>query len=179
MCRPGDELIPCLVQAGCDEKVIKHCVTVRNVALNIASGISATGLPVNLDLVAKGAIIHDIGRSVTHGLEHADAGGEICKKLGMGEEIISIVERHIGAGLKSEERVKAGLAPGDRIPQTLEEKIVAHADNLVKGSRLMSPDEYQDSLLKFPEYVRQRFRDLSKELGSPEENPEFYKTIKE
>jgi uncharacterized protein len=173
MCKPGDELIPCLVKAGCDEGVIEHCVTVRNVALNIATEISATGIPVNLDLVAKGAIIHDIGRSVTHGLGHADAGGEICKKLGLGKEITSIVERHIGAGLTSDERVKAGLPPGDRIPQTLEEKIVAHADNLVKGSRVMDLIEYQNSLFKFPEHIRRRFLNLSKELGSPEEKPEF------
>jgi uncharacterized protein len=164
--KPGDELIPCLMQAGCDQGVIDHCITVRDVALKVASRVAETGVQVDLDLVAKGAIIHDIGRSVTHGMDHADEGGVICKNLGMSDKIRLIVERHIGAGLTSDERIRLGLPSGDRIPKTIEEKIVAHADNLVKGSRVMNKNEYLNSLNKLPEDIRKRFLDLALELNS-------------
>lgn len=167
MSDPGDEFIPFLVQAGCDPGVIAHCLAVRDVAVQIASGLSNAGILVDISLVAKGAVIHDIGRSVTHGMDHADAGGTICRKLGLDEKICNIVENHIGAGLNAKERAEFGLPAIDRIPQTLEEKIVAHADNLVKGTRVMSKDEFFASLNRFPESVRTRFIALSEELELP------------
>ena len=168
MCNPGDDYIPFLKQAGCDRSVINHCLAVRNAALGISNRISDAGTPVNKDLVAKGAILHDIGRSVTHGLDHADVGGKICRELGLEEEIALIVERHIGAGLTSNERILAGLSPVDRIPGTVEEKIVAHADNMVKGSYIMDMNEFMDSISKYPEDIRKRFLDLSNELNTLE-----------
>ena len=49
-------------------------------------------------------------------------------------EIIKITTRHIGAGIPSKEAEVLGLPPGDYMPNTLEEKIVAHADNLINGT---------------------------------------------
>ena len=51
------------------------------------------------------------------------------------EEVQNIVERHIGAGITEEESVKLGLPKKSYIPQTIEEKIVAHADNLLSGTK--------------------------------------------
>ena len=41
----------------------------------------------------------------------------------------------MGAGITSEEAEKIGLPPGEYIPETLEEKIVAHSDNLVEQDK--------------------------------------------
>lgn len=164
MCSPGDEYLPFLAEAGCDPGVIEHCKAVRNVALRIASDISHTGVQVDLDRVAAGAILHDIGRSRTHGMGHADEGGDICRSKGFDEGICRIVERHIGAGLSADERAGFGLSAVDRIPKTLEEKIVAHADNLVKGTRVISREEFAASLERFDEPVRSRFLALADEL---------------
>lgn len=87
------------------------------------------------DLIKKGALLHDIGRSKTHGISHAVEGAKIVKQYGYPEEVQNIVERHIGAGITEEESVKLGLPKKSYIPQTIEEKIVAHADNLLSGTK--------------------------------------------
>lgn len=166
MCSPGDGYIPFLEQAGCEPKVIAHCRTVRDVGLQIARDLSSAGVTVDEDLVAAGAIIHDIGRSQTHGMDHADAGGVICRALGLDEKICLIVERHIGAGLRADERAGFGLSAVDRIPQTLEEKIVAHADNRVRGTRVIDRDEFISSLDRFDGQVKKRFLALAEELDT-------------
>jgi uncharacterized protein len=46
---------------------------------------------------------------------------------------VSIIERHIGAGMTADECSLEGLLPRDCMPVTVEEKIVANADNLMGG----------------------------------------------
>ena len=46
----------------------------------------------------------------------------------------------VEAGITREEAVKLGLPEKSYLPQTLEEKIVAHADNLVSGSEEVDID---------------------------------------
>ena len=91
--------------------------------------------PVNRDLVRAGAMLHDIGRGVTHGIDHAQRGAALAGSLGLDERIVSIIERHIGAGLTADECSLARLIPRDCLPVTIEEKIVANADNLVHGKQ--------------------------------------------
>ena len=65
---------------------------------------------------------------------------EIAKRYGYGKDVLKIIERHIGAGITEEEAVKLGLPKKSYLPETLEEKIVAHADNLVSGSKEVDID---------------------------------------
>ena len=125
-----EECIELLKKSGCSEEVIKHCKTVRDVAVKIAKKANA-----DVKLVEASALLHDIGRSKTHGIRHGVEGGKIAKKLGLSEEIINIIERHIGAGLPAEEAKKLRLPAKDYLPITLEEKIVCHADNMVENNR--------------------------------------------
>lgn len=162
---PGDEYIRYLKEAGCEPRVIAHCLKVRDVAVRIADQIQSAGLiPVDRDLVAAGAVLHDIGRSQTHGMDHADVSGAICRSTGLSPAICRIVERHVGAGLTGKERIEFGLSAEDRLPESIEEKIVAHADNLVKGTRVISRYEMEQATLKFPDEVRKRFASLADEL---------------
>lgn len=132
-----EECIMLLKENGCSEEVIAHCKAVRDIALRIAKKTNA-----NLKLVEAGALLHDIGRSKTHGIKHAVEGVKIAKKLGLPNEIINIIERHIGAGLSAGEAKKLGLPAKDYNPVTLEEKIVCHADNLVDNNE-KRPIEYE------------------------------------
>ena len=125
-----------LARAGCSPQVIAHCKAVQAVALEYA-----TDPLVDKGLVAAGALLHDIGRGQTHALAHAAVGAAYCRACGVPEEIACIVERHIGAGLTADECALLRLIPRDCVPQTLEEKIVAHADNLVKGTRTITIEE--------------------------------------
>jgi uncharacterized protein (TIGR00295 family) len=84
-----------------------------------------------LDLISRGALLHDIGRSRDHGIRHAIAGAEILRRRGLDDRIVRIVECHIGAGIDPVEAEKIGLPSGNYLPETLAEKIVAHADNLI------------------------------------------------
>ena len=127
MSDPEEDL---LRKAGCSEGIIAHCRAVCTVAL------SFTRSPVvDRDLVREGAMLHDIGRSRTHSIAHAQEGAAILREMGVREEVARIAERHIGAGLTADECSLLGLLPRDSLPRTLEEQIVANADNLVQGQR--------------------------------------------
>lgn len=118
------------------ENVIDHCKAVYAKAMKIASNFD----DVDEDLIRKGALLHDIGRSKTHGITHAIAGVEIARKYGYSQDVLNIIERHIGAGITEDEAEKLGLPKKSYLPQTLEEKIVAHADNLISGTKEVDLD---------------------------------------
>ena len=124
------EALALLRKYGASESVVRHVKKVRDYALEIAEQHPAA----DRELVEAGALLHDIGRARTHGIGHAVAGAEILRGEGVDERIVRIVERHVGAGLTREEAVYLGLPPKSYVPETLEEKIVCHADNLI-GNR--------------------------------------------
>lgn len=124
------ECLNILHKAGADERIISHCDSVEGLAVKMAELAHA-----DLDLVRAGALLHDIGRTRTNGIDHAVEGAKIIKELGnIDERVILIVERHTGAGIPADEAEKLGLGLRDFVPVTLEEKIVAHADNLYSGT---------------------------------------------
>ncbi|MEM3342335.1 MAG: HDIG domain-containing protein [Thermoplasmata archaeon] len=119
-----------LSAAGCDAKVIKHCKAVTSLARQIAQ-LMDPSLKIDLEVVTTGAMLHDIGRAVTHDIKHGVEGAKIAASIGLPKKIIYIIERHIGAGIPAEEAKRMMLPVKDYMPQTWEEKIVAHADNLI------------------------------------------------
>ncbi|MDR1403956.1 MAG: HDIG domain-containing protein [Candidatus Methanoplasma sp.] len=121
-----------LEEAGCRKRVIVHCCTVGAVAEEMLSGIKA-----DRRMVMAGSLLHDIGRSVDNGIMHALIGSQIIERMGYSDELVSIIRKHTGAGLDGSDIADMGLPPGDYIPRTLEEKIVAHADNLVSDNRVV------------------------------------------
>lgn len=125
-----EECLAFLEKSGCNEAVIKHCQAVDDLSVRIAELAKA-----DIELVSVGALLHDIGRARTHGVDHAVTGANIARELGLCEAVILIIERHIGAGITEEEADKIKLPTRDYIPRTLEEKIVAHADNLIEDTR--------------------------------------------
>jgi tRNA (cytidine56-2'-O)-methyltransferase len=128
-----EECVQLLKMSGCSDEVIWHSKVVRDVAVRIAERAGA-----DVALVEAGALLHDIGRSKTHDISHVVVGVKLAKKLGLPERILRIIERHIGAGISVEEARRLGLPPKDYSPQTLEEKIVCHADNLVYNHQRQS-----------------------------------------
>ncbi len=133
---PGEEeSMKLLYNENADEKIIKHVQTVYKLAMSIGRYANA-----DLKLIAAGSLLHDIGRTKTNGIKHATAGAQILRDKNIDDRVVNIVERHTGAGITKEEAVKLGLPERDYIPETLEEKIVAQADNLVAGDRLISLD---------------------------------------
>ncbi|MEN6517841.1 MAG: HDIG domain-containing metalloprotein [Methanospirillum sp.] len=123
-----------LREAGCDEGVVRHCHAVTALALQFAGGDRLY----DRDLLTAGGMLHDIGRSVTHGIGHAQAGAALLRASGWPEAVCRIVERHTGAGLTADECALLGLLPRDCVPVTPEERLVAYADKRLKGDRVVS-----------------------------------------
>lgn len=124
-----------LFQSGCSRRVMEHCKTVAALAVQIAEACKKKGLNVNIQLVEIGALLHDIGRSRTHSVDHAIIGADMARSLGLPNSIICIIERHVGGGITISEAKKRGWPIKNYFPQTLEEKIVTYADKLVEGCR--------------------------------------------
>jgi uncharacterized protein len=130
-----------LSENGCSRTVINHCKAVEKVAMEIAEACKKRGLDVDVKLVQIGALLHDIGRSKTHSVHHAIIGAEIARSLNLPEEVVSIIERHVGGGITTEEAENLGWPAKSYVPETLEEKIVAYADKLIEGSKKVSIDQ--------------------------------------
>lgn len=128
--------IKLLEKENTPDNVIEHSMAVYRKAMEIAANFDNA----DKDLIKKGALLHDIGRSRTHGITHAIEGVKIAKKYGYEENVLKIIERHIGAGITKKEAEKLGLPVKSYLPETLEEKIVAHADNLISGSEEVDID---------------------------------------
>jgi len=153
-----------LRSVGCSERVIRHVLAVKELALRIAGEVR---IPVDRELVRMGALLHDIGRARTHGIEHAVVGAEMARELGVDERLVSIIERHIGAGITAEEARSLGLPARDFVPRTPEEKIVAYADNLISGDRETGFDEALEDFRSIPgigEGAVERFIRLHQEI---------------
>jgi len=165
------EAIDLLKKTGCSPNVIKHCEAVANLATRIARKIAGNGNSVDVKLVRVGALLHDIGRARTHGIEHAIAGAEMARSFNLAEPVVQIIERHIGSGITAKEATKLGLPKKSFLPRSLEEKIVSYSDKLIEGSREV---EFEEALETFsvalgaflgPPAVK-RLRKLHGELSS-------------
>jgi len=128
-----EEALQILEEEGVPEQVVEHCKAVARRAVSDAKRIQAAGHKVDLQLVETGALLHDLGRAQTHGLDHGYMGGVILRGRGL-KEYAHIAERHIAAGLSKQEAKRGGLPPKEYLPQSLEEKIIANADNLIDGT---------------------------------------------
>lgn len=129
-----DQAVEFLKQTGCPRNVIRHCRVVAGLAKEIAEECQKKGLTVNVDLVEIGALMHDIGRSETHTVNHAIIGADLARSFGLPETVLSIIKRHVGGGISASEARKLGWPEGIYVPQTLEEKIVCYSDKLIEGS---------------------------------------------
>jgi uncharacterized protein (TIGR00295 family) len=130
-----------LKEEGCSPKVIRHVCTVNVVAMVIATRIKT-----DRELVNAGSLLHDVGRSRTHGVKHVSEGVAIARARNLPEPLVRVISRHIAAGLTRDEAKDLGLPDGDYMPETIEEKIVCHSDNLVSGEKVTSLQEALDDL---------------------------------
>lgn len=131
-----EDALSLLKKYGASKPVLDHITAVTAYAVEIASKKDC-----DRELVEAGALLHDIGRTRSHNIDHAVVGAAILRNEGVDEHVVKIVERHIGAGLTAEDAAYLGLPPADYIPKTIEEKIVGHADNLIGSTERISINE--------------------------------------
>ena len=162
-----EEALKILIQSGTPPHIIDHCLLVTKIALRYAEAFKAKGYEVDIKLIEAGALLHDVGRSQSHGIEHGAVGGIIVRKMGIAESVARIVERHVGAGLTEEEAKKNHLPEGSYIPETLEEKIVTYSDKLVEGDREVGIEREMEKLsleLGNSHSALRRLQDLHEEI---------------
>lgn len=129
-----EQALQLLKTNGCSTNVIIHCESVAKLAKETAQTLQKNGLKVNVELVEAGALLHDLGRSRTHTVNHVVVGAEIARKAGVPEPVLAIIKRHVGGGLTAAEAAELGWPKDVYVPVTLEEKIVSYADKLVETS---------------------------------------------
>jgi len=164
------DCIRILRENGCDDEVVGHCEAVSALAVKIAKKCRA-----NVNLVEIGGLLHDLGRCRSHTISHAVEGAKLATALKLPEDIVKIIERHIGAGITSKGAERLGLPKKDYTPKTLEEKIVAHADNLMSGTARTTIEEAVADLARKGEHevalkVLRLHEELSKACGTNIDN---------
>lgn len=166
----SDSDVALLRNAGVSEDDIKHCVKVAEKALEIAERTKAN---VDMELVGRGALFHDLGKAKTHEIEHGKIGAEIGGRLGLPQEITDIMEKHIRGGLTEEEARELGLPIKDYTLKTLEERIVIYADRLVDiitdgivqiKSEQEAEERFEEILRQYPKYGKNE-KTLNRYLG--------------
>jgi uncharacterized protein len=110
------------------KRTVVYCVKVAEKALEIASRIRRN---LDMELVGRGALFHDLGKAKTHEIEHGKLGAEMGAAIGLPPAITAVMEKHIRGGLSAEEAVELGLPVKDYTLSTLEERIIIYADRLV------------------------------------------------
>lgn len=157
-----DECMKILKDAEADDELMEHIEAVTKLSLEIADLIMGT----NMELVEAGGLLHDIGRTKTHGIDHGIVGAQMAEELELPEAVVKIIRNHVGAGITEEDAEELGLPEGSYIPQSVEEKIVAHADNLIDGVKRRAVEAYMMEFIGNEDYrVARRIINLHNKLS--------------
>lgn len=131
-----EQALNILKENKCSAKVMDHCVAVAALAVETAQKLQKKGLKINVPLVEVGALLHDLGRTKTHSINHAVVGAQIAQSAGLPDSVVKIIKRHVGGGITPKEAAEFGWPKDEYTPQTLEEKIVSNADKLIEQSKV-------------------------------------------
>jgi len=162
-----EQAIELLRKTKCPHQVIKHCIAVANIAVETARDLAGRGLKVDIELVEVGALLHDLGRSKDHTVNHALIGAEIAQSAGLPEQVINVIKRHVGAGITTQEAQSLGWPKDIYMPQILEEKIVCYADKLIDhGKRIPIEIEIEKLQKENKRQAAERVRKLNEEIAN-------------
>ncbi|KWT81181.1 HDIG domain-containing metalloprotein [Candidatus Magnetominusculus xianensis] len=163
-----------LRRSGVSADDIDHCVKVARKSLEIAE---RCGGNMDMKLVARGALFHDLGKAITHGITHGKIGAELGRKLGLPAAVTDIMEKHIRGGLTPAEAQALGLPVKDYALSNIVEKVVIYADRLVdiiydgvvqlKNER-DAEDRFIEILRTYPQYGKNEIT-LNRYIGYHEE----------
>jgi putative nucleotidyltransferase with HDIG domain len=128
------QAIEILAESAPEAPWTRHCYAVADAAQRIGSAV-APYRAVNMDFLWSAALLHDIGRRVTHDpVLHGVEGYKCLSALGHHEEA-HICAAHILFGLRSDEAAQVGLPEDDFVPCTIEAQLVTLADFLMECDR--------------------------------------------
>lgn len=151
------EDIDLLKSQGMDAEDLDHSIKVAEKALEIGGRLK---VEVDLELVGRGALFHDLGKTETHGITHGQLGAQKGKILGLPEEVNAIMEKHIRGGLTTPEAIELGLPVKDYTLYRLEERIIIYADRLVDiiHEGIVEIANEQEAELRFKEILKDEIK---------------------
>jgi uncharacterized protein len=130
-----------------------------------AGKLEERGYKIDVPLVEAGALLHDIGRSKTHTVNHSLVGAQIAQTIGLPESVVNIIKRHVGAGITAQEAEALGWPKDIYTPQTLEEIVVCYADKLIGKSKRTPIETEIEKLQKENKFeAAERVRRLNQEI---------------
>lgn len=132
-----EECMDILKEQNVPDNVIAHLKRVCEVSMKIVDLLEKRSISVNRDLVAAGALLHDVKKINSD--DHIIEGYKFIKSLGF-PEVALLVKKHGLAHLDNE----------DFLPRTWEEKIVFYADKRVKNDKIVS-------IVERFEYIKKRY----------------------
>lgn len=164
-----DELKAFLQRLGANDRLLEHMKVVCGLASQIADSLVDRGVDVDVDAVYFGAMLHDIGRTVSGGIEHALEGAklveehreELLRTFGLRSDrlskVIEAIRCHVVGGIPvAWIREKAlALPEEDFAPKSTEAKLVALCDQLVHRW-----DSHEDVFKEAPDKAPEVFERL-------------------
>lgn len=126
---PAD--IALLRRAGLAEEDVAHSILVADIVSELLDAMPKE-MRGGLDerLAVRGALFHDLGKVVTSGITHGEEGARIGREMGLPEEVLTVMIKHVRAGVPPDQASHYGLPPGDRRVTRLEEALAIYADKL-------------------------------------------------
>lgn len=126
-------------ESNTPENVVKHCKAVNEVAVFLASRLRKHGIDINVELVDKASLLHDLARVHSN---HAKKGATILREEGF-PDIARIIEKHrydtIGTGKL----------------RTWEEKVVYYADKRAIQHIVSVEERTQRWMERYPEHAEE------------------------
>ena len=167
--------------------LVLHSQQVCRKALEI---VENSDVELDLEVVKKGSMLHDIGIGQCHApgifcegganyIEHGTLGADMLRNYGAAHKLdlevyALICEHHTGSGITAEEVIaqKLPLAVKDYLPVSNEEKLIMLADKFFSksGDQQEKPfSKVRKSMAKFGEASLQRFDELCRVFGVKDE----------
>lgn len=126
---PSDVVL--LRRTGLADADVAHSILVADIVGELLDAMPKA-MREGLDerLAVRGALFHDLGKVITSGITHGEEGARIGHELGLPEEVLAVMVKHVRAGVPPDEVRRYGLPPGDRRVTRLEEALAIYADKL-------------------------------------------------
>lgn len=143
-----------------------HCYSVTKLAVKIAGNLNNSSI--DMALLVKGAMLHDIGTVFTNApdihcygnypyISHGYLGRELLEKEGL-PEVAPVCERHIGVGISLDDikNFSLPIPVREMLPLSIEEKIICFADKFYSKTasdpdKPKSLEKIRKGLLKYGE----------------------------
>jgi len=140
-----EESMKLLAEYGQKAAWTKHCLAVADAVARVGD-ILAKIRPIDISFLWSAALLHDIGRYVTHDpILHGVEGYKLLSMLGHEREA-HICASHILFGLNAAEATQLGLPNRDFMPCTIEERLIPLIDYLIEYDQPTTLDSRFSSL---------------------------------